>query len=192
MNPSAKINVLIRETAIAAKVAELGRRITKDYAELLDGAALCVVCVLKGSVVFFADLIRQIDLPITCEFVRASSYGDSTTSSGVVSIESIGGSLRESYEGRHVLIVEDIVDTGITLKHLIEHFEGLEHQRRPRSIRTCALLHKPGKPGKTVVAHAAPSVEYVGFTIGDSFVVGYGLDHKQELRNLPYVGVLVE
>jgi hypoxanthine phosphoribosyltransferase len=167
-----KINVLFTPETIAQKVQQLGKQITRDYQD----RELCVVGVLKGSFMFFADLVRQIDLPITCEFIAISSYGNDTESSGVVQITS---DLTQSIEGKDVLIVEDIVDTGHSMRYLIENFQT----RRPRQIKICCLLDKSDNR-KTLVP-----VDYVGFRIPNEFVVGYGLDVAGKHRNLPYIGV---
>jgi hypoxanthine phosphoribosyltransferase len=165
--------VLLDQATIAARVRELGARIQGDY----HGRELRVVCVLKGSFVFAADLVRAIDLPLEVDFLGVRSYGDSTETSGVVQITS---DLTRSIENTDVLLVEDIVDTGLTLRFLLENLGT----RSPRSLRLAALLHKPAR-ARTEVA-----IDYLGFTIDDVFVVGYGLDCAQRYRNLPYVGVL--
>jgi hypoxanthine phosphoribosyltransferase len=165
--------VLISEDRIRARVAELGRQITDDYA----GTDLILVGVLKGAVMFMVDLSRAIDLPISLDFMATSSYGASTKSSGVVRILK---DLDRSIEGKDLLIVEDIVDTGLTLKYLID----ILRERGPASIRVCALLNKQ-KSRKTDV-----EIAYVGFEIPDEFVIGYGLDYAEVYRNLPFVGVL--
>jgi len=160
---------------IAGKVKELGARITNDYA----GKPLVVVGVLKGSFVFLADLARAIDLPLTVEFLGVQSYGDSTKSSGVVRITL---DLARSIAGADVLIVEDIVDTGLTSAFILEQIEA----RGPASVRLCALLHKPSRAVRSI------PIDYLGFTIPDRFVVGYGLDLAQRYRNLPDLRVLPE
>jgi hypoxanthine phosphoribosyltransferase len=165
--------VLIPGDTLAAKVAELGARITADYAD----RKLVVLPVLKGSFVFAADLVRQIDLPLTVEFLGVQSYGDSTKSSGIVRITM---DLSKSVEGLDVLLVEDIVDTGLTSSYLIDQIAA----RGPRSLKMCALLHKPARMIKPV------EVDYLGFTIPDVFVVGYGLDAAQRHRNLPDIRVI--
>ncbi len=165
--------VLLDEATVAARVRELGAAITRDYRE----RELVVVVVLKGSFMFAADLIRAIDLPLQVDFLGVRSYGDSTTSSGVVQITS---DLSSPVEDKDVLVVEDIVDTGLTLRFLLENLET----RGPCSIKLAALLHKPART--VVPVH----IDYRGFEIEDVFVVGYGLDHAQRHRNLPYVGVL--
>jgi hypoxanthine phosphoribosyltransferase len=136
-----------------------------------------VVVVLKASFVFAADLIRAIDLPLTVDFLGVRSYGDSTRTSGVVQITS---DLSQSVQDKHVLLVEDIVDTGLTLRFLLDNLAT----RAPRSVKLAALLHKPAR------TRALVNIDYLGFSIDDVFVVGYGLDHAQHHRNLPYVGVL--
>jgi len=165
--------VLFTGRQIERRVGELARQITSDYA----GKELILVCILKGAAIFWADLCRRIRLPLVSEFVAISSYGDGTVSSGVVKLEY---DLSQSIEGKEVLIVEDIVDTGRTLAYLKDNFLT----RRPRSVRVCALLDKPSRREVEVV------VDYVGFTIPDFFVVGYGLDCAQRYRNLPYIAVL--
>jgi hypoxanthine phosphoribosyltransferase len=165
--------VLIAADRIADKVRQLGRQITGDYA----GRELVLVCVLKGSFVFCADLARAIDLPLRVEFLGVRSYGDATVTSGVVEITH---DLSRSVEGEHVLVVEDIVDSGLTSAFLVEHLSA----RHPASVSLCALLHKPARSRRSV------PIQYLGFTIEDRFVVGYGLDHAQRYRNLPDICVL--
>lgn len=167
--------VLIAADAIASRVRELGARIEDDY----RGRDLVVVVVLKGSFMFAADLVRSIALPMEIDFLGVRSYGDSTVSSGVVQITS---DLTRSIEGKDVLLVEDIVDTGLTLRFLLDNLAT----RAPHSLRLAALLHKPAR------ARVGVSIEYLGFSIENVFVVGYGLDHAQQYRNLPYVGVIAE
>ena len=173
MSAPAKPRVLLDAAAIAAKVSGLGAAIARDYA----GKDLVAVIVLKGSFVFAADLIRCIDLPLEVDFLGVRSYGDSTETSGVVQITS---DLSRSIQGKDVLLVEDIVDTGLTLRFLLDNLAT----RAPRSLRLAALLHKPSR------ALAPVPIDYLGFAIEDVFVVGYGLDHAQRHRNLPYIGVL--
>lgn len=165
--------VLVPAAAIARRVEELGARISADY----RGREPLMVGILKGSTIFLADLVRAVDLPVTVDFVAISSYGHSTTSSGVVRILK---DLEESIEGRHVLIVEDIVDTGLTLNYLRENLLA----RMPASLKICALLDKPSRRKVPV------PVDYLGFTIPDEFVVGYGLDYREQYRNLRDVCVL--
>jgi hypoxanthine phosphoribosyltransferase len=161
--------------AIAARIAELGARITADYQALGGGEDLVVLGVLKGSVIFLADLVRTIALPLTLDFIAVASYGDATESSGVVQITQ---DLTRPIAGKHVLIVEDIVDTGHTVHYLIQNLAT----RGPASIRLCSLLHKPERQERDVV------IDYLGFTIPNKFVVGYGLDIAQRYRNLPFIG----
>jgi hypoxanthine phosphoribosyltransferase len=165
--------VMYSAAEIAARVAELGAQITRDYAK----GDLVLVGVLKGSFLFLADLCRAIDLPLVVEFLGVQSYGDETTSTGVVQITS---DLTRPIEGKDVLIIEDIVDTGLTMEYLLENLR----LRMPRSLKLCSLLHKPDRSIRPV------RIDYVGFTIPNAFVVGYGLDHAQKYRNLPYIGVV--
>lgn len=165
--------VLVTSEQIQERIVEMGAEITRDYA----GKKLLVLGILKGAVPFMADLIREIKLPMSYDFMAVSSYGASTQSSGVVRILK---DLDRSVENVHVLIVEDIVDTGLTLKYLTESLNG----RKPLSIKVASLLDKPARRKVEVYP------DYVGFTIPDEFVVGYGLDFNEEYRNLPYVGVL--
>ena len=167
------VRQLISAEQIRARVAELGATIARDHA---DGE-LVMVGVLKGSFMFMADLCRAIDLPLAIEFLGLQSYGDQTRSSGVVQITA---DLTRPIEGKDVLVVEDIVDTGLTMDYLLENLR----LRLPRSVRIAALLQKPDRMVKPV------TIDYLGFTIPDAFVVGYGLDYAQRYRNLPYIGVL--
>jgi hypoxanthine phosphoribosyltransferase len=170
-----KIDVQISAEKIAARVNELGAQISRDYA----GKELVLVGVLKGSFIFMADLARAITSDMRVEFLGVQSYGDETTSSGVVQITF---DLTKPIDGKHVLIVEDIVDTGLTMDYLLEQMRT----RHPASVKLCALLHKPSRMKKPCV------IDYLGFTIPDLFVIGYGLDYAQKYRNLPYIGVLTE
>lgn len=165
--------ILVDEPTLKARVKEVGAAITKDYA----GKSLFMVGVLKGAVVFLAELAQRVDLPVTFDFMAVSSYGSATESSGVVRILK---DLDESLEGRHVLIVEDIIDTGLTLDYLYRHLAS----RHPASLAICTLLDKPSRRRVEV------PVKYVGFQIPDYFVVGYGLDFNEMYRNLPYIAVL--
>ena len=166
--------VLLSEEQIKAKVAELGRRIGNDYA----GRELTLVSVLKGSLPFMADLMRSIELPLRIDLMEVSSYGGATTeSSGLVRILK---DLSAPIEGRDVLIVEDIIDTGLTLNYLLRYLRG----KNPHSIKVCALLDKPARRLVEI------PIDYVGFEIPDAFVVGYGLDFGEVYRNLRFVGVL--
>jgi hypoxanthine phosphoribosyltransferase len=164
---------LISAEAIAARVRELGEKITADY-RAAEGDVV-MIGVLKGSVIFLSDLMRHVALPVFVEFMGISSYGDATKSSGVVQITQ---DLSRPIEGKHVIVVEDIVDTGHTVHYLLENLGT----RRPASIKLAALLHKPERQEREV------KVDYLGFTIPNKFVVGYGLDVAQQYRNLPYIG----
>ena len=165
--------VLIDEAALQNRIAELGAAITEDY----RGRDLLLVGVLKGAIFFMADLMRQIEIPCEVDFMAISSYGAGVDSSGVVRILK---DLDMSVEGRNVLVVEDIVDSGLTLSYLLRNLEA----RDPASLETCALLTKPERRENDVVCR------YVGFEIPNRFVIGYGLDFAERYRNLPYVGVL--
>ena len=165
--------VLYSKAKITARIEELGQEIASSYE---PGTELCVVGVLKGSVLFFADLIRAIEQPLHCEFIGISSYGDATKSSGVVKITS---DLTHSIESRHVLIVEDIIDTGLTMQYLLKNFET----RGPASVKVCTLLDKP------VTRKVEVPIHFTGFECPDAFVVGYGLDYAGKFRNLPFIGV---
>ncbi len=166
--------ILISQDEIIAKVKELGQQISKDYSEDQE---LIVVGILKGAIIFLSDLVREINLPIALDFMAVSSYGSSTESSGAVRILK---DLERDVENKHVLIVEDIVDTGLTLKYLLDNL----HARKPASVKTCTLLDKPSRRLVDV------TVNYNGFSIPDKFVVGYGLDYGETYRNLPYIAVL--
>lgn len=165
--------VLIPEVRLQSRVKELGQQINSDY----QGKELTVICTLKGSFVFFADLIRHLEIPMTCEFLGLSSYGNQRISSGEVKVTL---DVNEPLQDRHVLIVEDIVDSGLTLKYMIDALSA----RQPASLRTCSLLVKPESLKVDV------EVDYVGFKIGNEFVVGYGVDYAERLRELPYIGYL--
>ena len=165
--------VLIEPEALQQRVTELGEEISHDYA----GRDLLLVGVLKGAVFFMADLMRHLTIPCEIDFMAISSYGDSTDSSGVVRILK---DLDINIEGRHVLVVEDIIDSGLTLSYLIRNLEA----REPATLEICALLKKPDRREIDV------PVRYVGFEIPNRFVIGYGLDFAERYRNLPYVGVL--
>ncbi|HUX85583.1 MAG TPA: hypoxanthine phosphoribosyltransferase [Chloroflexota bacterium] len=165
--------VLISRNALDQRIRELGQQITADY----HGKDPVLVGVLKGAVVFMVDLARTINLPIELDFMAVSSYGASTHSTGVVRILK---DLDRAIGGRDVLVVEDIVDSGLTLRYIVDNLRD----RQPASVRICALLRKQKEraPG--------PAIDYVGFEIPDAFVVGYGLDYAEQYRNLPYIGVL--
>jgi len=165
--------ILLSEEQIKAKVAELGAKITADYA----GRSPVIICILKGAALFTSDLIRHIELPVAVDFMAISSYGMETKSSGVVRILK---DLDSSVEGRHVLVVEDIIDSGLTLKYLEENLRS----RRPASLAICALLDKATRRKIDI------KLDYCGFVIPDEFVVGYGLDYAEKYRNLPFIGVL--
>jgi hypoxanthine phosphoribosyltransferase len=168
-----RILTLLTAEEIAARVRELGATITREYA----GKTLVLVCVLKGSFVFAADLARAIDLPVRIDFLGVRSYGVDTETSGVVQITH---DLSRPVDHEHLLLVEDIVDTGLTIAYLID----LLRTRGPSSVRVCALLHKPAR------ARLEVKIDFLGFTIEDRFVVGYGLDFGERHRNLPYIGVV--
>lgn len=167
--------VLLTEEDLQKRVAELGAEISRDYA----GKDLILICILKGANLFLADLVRQISVPVSYDFVAVSSYGADTKSSGVVRILK---DLDESVESKHVLIIEDIVDTGLTLRlsYLLENLRS----RRAASVKVCTLLDKPARRRVDV------PVDYCGFKVEDQFVVGYGMDYQGKYRNLPFVGRL--
>ncbi len=165
---------LISEDDIKARVGELAREISADYADVDD---LVMIGILKGSFIFLADLSRRLTIPRTIDFIAVSSYGKGSKSTGAVRLVM---DVRGNIDGKHVLIVEDIVDTGHTLKYLI----GILQSHGPASIKTAALLHKPGS------AEVDVPIDYVGFGIGDEWVVGYGLDFAERDRTLPYIGVV--
>jgi hypoxanthine phosphoribosyltransferase len=164
---------LVEADALQRRVAELGKEVSRDYA----GRDLLLVCVLKGAVFFAADLMRHIEVPCELDFMAVASYGSATDSSGVVRILK---DLEAPIEGRHVLIVEDIVDSGLTLQYLLRSLGA----RNPASVEVCALLTKPDRRKVEL------PVRYVGFEIADCFAIGYGLDHDERYRNLPYVAAL--
>lgn len=165
--------VLLTEDQIQARVAELGGQLTGDYA----GLDPVLISVLKGSIVFLADLVRSMELPLSIDIMEVSSYGAATETSGQVRILK---DLSNPIEGRHVIVVEDIIDTGLTLNYLLRYLR----EKGPASLRICCLLDKPARRLTEI------PIDYVGFTIPDRFVVGYGLDYGERYRNLPYVGVL--
>jgi len=167
------MKVLIDEQKVIERVNELGCQISRDY----QNKDLLVIGILKGAVLFMSDLIKRIEVPLAIDFMAVSSYGNSTKSSGIVRILK---DLEDEVEGKDVLIVEDIVDTGLTLKFLAENILS----RNPNSLKICCLLDKPSRRKVSV------EVDYVGFEIPDEFVIGYGLDCDQKYRNLPYVGVV--
>jgi hypoxanthine phosphoribosyltransferase len=170
----ATTKVLISADDIAARITSLAADITRDHA---DAGQVHVVGVLKGAFMFMADLVRAIELPVTLDFIAVSSYAKATTSSGEVRLLK---DLDAAIEGKHVIVVEDIVDTGLTLHYL----QDILAARGPKSVRTACLLSKPSRRKIDV------RVEYIGFTIEDHFVVGYGLDYAGQYRNLPHIGIL--
>lgn len=165
--------ILYTEEQIQEKIAELGKQISRDY----QGRNPLVICVLKGAFIFMADLVKRLDIPLEIDFMAVSSYGNSARSSGVVKIVK---DLDTTVEGRDVLIVEDIIDSGLTLSYLIDVLE----RRNALSVKVVTLFDKPAR--RTVGLQA----DYTGFVIPDAFVVGYGLDYAEKYRNLPYVGIL--
>jgi hypoxanthine phosphoribosyltransferase len=167
--------ILITEEQIAARVAELGAQISKDY----SGKDLALVGVLKGAVIFLADLVRHISIPLVYDFVAIESYGPTTRSSGVVRILK---DLDEPVESKHVLIVEDIVDTGLTLR--VSYLRENIRSRAAASVKVCALLDKPARREVDL------QIDYSGFVVPNKFVVGYGLDYNGRYRRLPYIGIL--
>ena len=167
------IEVMLPEEKVDARIREIGEQISREYA----GKSVHLICILKGSVYFTCELAKRITVPVTMDFMQCSSYGGDTKSSGIVRIVK---DLDESIEGKEVIIIEDIIDSGRTLSHL----KKLLSQRNPESLKICTLLDKPERRVVDV------DVEYVGFQIEDKFVVGYGLDYDQQYRNLPYIGVV--
>ena len=167
------IEVMLSEEKVDARIKELGEQISRDYA----GKSVHLICILKGSVYFTCELAKRITVPVTMDFMQCYSYGGDTKSSGIVRIVK---DLDENIEGKEVIIIEDIIDSGRTLSHL----KKLLSQRNPASLKICTLLDKPERRVVDV------DVEYVGFQIEDKFVVGYGLDYDQQYRNLPYIGVV--
>ncbi|SHI64399.1 hypoxanthine phosphoribosyltransferase [Parasporobacterium paucivorans] len=170
-----KISVMISEEDVNRKIRELGAEISKDY----EGKDLHMICVLKGGAFFMCELAKRITVPVTIDFMSVSSYGGETESSGIVRIVK---DLDEPVEGREVLVVEDIVDSGRTLSYLM----GMLQDRKPKSLALCTLLNKPDRRVTEV------RVDYIGFDIPDKFVVGFGLDYGQRYRNLPFIGVVEE
>lgn len=172
VHPEVK-EILLDEETIARRVAELGRRISQDHV----GKNLTALVVLKGSFIFASDLLRAIDVPMKVEFIGLRSYGSRTSTSGVVEITM---DVKYSLTGHDVLIIEDIVDTGLTLDYLMNNLAT----RKPASIKLASLLHKPDRAVRDV------SIDYLGFTIPNEFVIGYGLDFDGRYRNLPYIGIM--
>ena len=168
-----KIRVMISEEEVDAKIAELGKQISEDYA----GESVHLLCILKGSVFFTCELAKRITVPVSMDFMSVSSYGDGTKSSGIVKIAK---DLDETIEGKNVIVIEDIIDSGRTLHYLLDVLQ----KRRPKSMKLCTLLDKPDRRVVDV------KVDYTGFEIPDEFVVGYGLDYAERYRELPYIGIL--
>jgi len=170
---AAELEPMFTADRIARRVKELGTQIERDY----EGKELVLLGVLKGSYIFISDLARAIDLPLSIDFIGLSSYGEATESSGIVKITS---DLTRPIERKHVVIVEDIVDTGLTMRYLLDNMAT----RRPASVKLCTLLHKPSRVRTRI------PIDYLGFEIEDRFVVGYGLDANDKYRNVPFIGVL--
>lgn len=167
--------IIISKEELAAKNRELGQQITQDFA----GESVLAICILRGAVLFMTDLIREIDLDVEIDFMSVSSYGSSTKSSGVVRILK---DLDTDIEGKNVIIIEDIIDSGLTLKYLKDYLLG----KKPKTLKICTLLDKPARRTADIKA------DYLGFEVDDRFIVGYGLDYDQSYRNLPYITALVE
>ena len=165
--------VLLSKEQLSQKIAELGEEISKDY----QGKEIVAICVLKGAILFMADLARAVKVPMALDFMAVSSYGNGTSTSGTVRILK---DLDNSIEGKHVLVVEDIIDSGVTLKYLLKNLKS----RKPASIKLCTLLNKPERRRVEV------DIDYCGFTVPDYFLVGYGLDYAEKYRNLPFIGIL--
>lgn len=168
-----KVRIFLQEQEVNARIAEVAKQISDDYA----GKEIHLICILKGSVFFTCELAKRITVPVTLDFMSVSSYGNDTKSSGVVKIVK---DLDEPLDGKDVLIVEDIIDSGRTLSYLVENLKS----RGAKSVRLCTLMSKPSRRVVDV------PVDYIGYEIPDEFVVGYGLDYAQRYRNLPYVGVV--
>ena len=167
------VKIMIPENKVDAKIKELGARITQDY----EGKEIRLICILKGGIFFTCELAKNIKVPVSLDFMSVSSYGDQMESSGVVRIVK---DLEDSIEGKDVLVVEDVVDSGRTLNYLLDNLRS----RKPASLKLCTMLDKPSRRVVPV------DVDYVGFEIPDEFVVGYGLDYAQKYRNLPFIGVI--
>lgn len=166
-------SILYSETLLHKRISELGNMINKDYA----GEKLIVVGVMKGANVFVADLIRQLDIDVVLDFIVVSSYGASTESTGIIRLLK---DLDENISGEHVLVVEDIVDSGLTLDYIVNNFKT----RKPASVKVCTLLNKVERRKVDI------KVDYIGFQVPDEFIIGYGIDYAEKYRNLPYIGVL--
>lgn len=167
------VRELISEEKVVARIKEIAEQISKDY----EGKSITLVCILKGSIFFTCELAKYITVPVTLDFMQCSSYGADTKSSGIVKLAK---DLDEPIMGKDVILIEDIIDSGRTLSHLVKLLE----QKEPASLTLCTLLDKPSRRVKQV------DVKYTGFEIPDEFVVGYGLDYAQKMRNLPYIGVV--
>lgn len=167
------IEVMLSEEEIDRKISELGAQISKDY----EGKEVFLICILKGACFFTCELAKRITVPVSMDFMKVSSYGSGTVSSGEIKIIN---DLGDSIEGKHVIIVEDIIDSG----HTLDRLPKVLQERKPASIKLCTLLDKPDRREVEVF------VDYVGFEIPDKFVIGYGLDYDQKYRNLPYIGVV--
>mgnify|MGYP002512547281 FL=1 len=168
-----KISVLLSEEEVNKRISEIGEQISKDYA----GKEVHLVCVLRGGSFFMCELSKRITIPVSMDFMSVSSYGNDSKSSGVVKIVK---DLDDSLEGKHVIVVEDIIDSGRTLSCLLE----MLMERKPASLKLCTLLDKPDRRVVEV------PIDYTGFSVPDEFIVGYGLDYAQKYRNLPYIGVV--
>ena len=167
------ISIMISEEELDAKILELGKKISDDY----EGKCVHLICILKGSIFFTCELAKRITVPVTIDFISVSSYGSGTVSSGSINIKK---ELDESIEGKDVIVIEDIIDSGRTLSHLLPMLK----ERKPNSLKLCTMLDKPERREFEI------QVDYNGFQIPDKFVVGYGLDYDQKYRNLPYIGVV--
>lgn len=167
------ISTLISEEKLVARIKEMGAQISRDY----EGKSVHLICILKGGAYFMTELSKYITVPVTIDFMQVTSYGSGTTSSGIVKIVKDHD---ESLEGREVIVVEDIIDTGYTLSYLLEMLKD----RKPASLKLAAMLNKPDRRIREV------KIDYCGFDVPDKFVIGYGLDYDQKYRNLPYIGVV--
>lgn len=168
-----KISELISQKAVETRIAEIAEQINKEY----EGRNVHLICILKGSLFFTCELAKRLTVPVTIDFIQVSSYGSGTVSSGNIKIKK---ELDEGIEGRDVIVIEDIIDSGNTLSRLVPYLQKME----PASLKICTLLDKPDR------READVNVDYNGFDIPDKFVVGYGLDYDQKYRNLPYIGVI--
>ena len=167
------VDVLIDTNTLQARIRELGQQLTREY----QGKELTLICVLKGSAFFAMDLARYVDLPLTIEFLGVSSYQGGTETTGEVRITT---DVSKPMAGKHLLVIEDIIDTGLTMSFLLENLKA----RHPASVKVCSLLEKPAR------ARTQVPIDYKGFGIDDVFVVGYGLDYAERYRNLPFIGVM--